>query len=698
MVGRNAEGDWSDMRTHSALLVALAVVATLVPTSAATATATATVASQDPASVASLAPVVAPSRAVNVPLQVPATPPAGLSARSSTPDPQGAAASALAAEPPVTPSALDAVQFPAADAAGRVLSTQIDAATFQDIGLTWPDGQDGAALDPQVRTLTDDVWSEWSALEVSDEAPDAGTSDGRAQRGGTDLLWVGDVTAVQVSVLATDAAPGAELALVGADLSGTADATGVVEPASFVRAAAPVSTVPVDMITRAQWGAAPQACQPDVAAGGLVGAAVHHTATRNTYSTVAEAEQDIRNIQAYHIASRGWCDIGYNFLVDKWGNLYEGRANSLVQPVIGVHAGGFNTGTVGVSMLGDYTSITPSAATLAKVGLIIGVRLGVYGVDPTGTMSYATGVGENSRYTNQTVVLPRVFGHRDVAYTACPGNLGYPQLATIRQLAARAAVGLGPCPDDGSGYWLAGADGGVFAFCSAGYAGSLSTTPLARPVVTMAKTPSGGGYWLVASDGGVFSFGDAAFYGSTGAIRLNKPIVTAMATPSGRGYWLVASDGGVFTFGDAAFYGSTGAIKLNKPIVTAMTTPSGRGYWLVASDGGVFTFGDAAFSGSTGAMRLNQPIVTAMATPSGRGYWLIASDGGVFTFGDAVFRGSTGAIALMKPIVGAAATATGAGYWMVGSDGGVFTFGDAPFLGSVGNIPLGDPIVAMVRR
>src|SRR5665647_2868216 len=112
---------------------------------------------------------------------------------------------------------------------------------------------------------------------------------------------------------------------------------------------APVPTI----ITREQWGARPQVCTPDVATThGLIGAVVHHTAGSNGYSTIAEAMQQIRGDQAYHIDGRGWCDIGYNFVVDKWGNIYEGRANSLTRPVIGVHAGGFNTGTVGVSMLG----------------------------------------------------------------------------------------------------------------------------------------------------------------------------------------------------------------------------------------------------------------------------------------------------------------------------------------------------------
>jgi N-acetylmuramoyl-L-alanine amidase len=241
-------------------------------------------------------------------------------------------------------------------------------------------------------------------------------------------------------------------------------------------------------------------------------------------------------------------------------------------------------------------------------------------------------------------------------------------------------VGMAATPD-GGGYWMVGADGGVFTLGTAQFYGSTGGIRLNAAIVGMAVVPGGTGYWLVASDGGVFSFGTAQFYGSTGGIRLNKPIVGMAVAPGGTGYWLVASDGGVFSFGTARFYGSTGSLRLNAPVVGMASTPGGAGYWLVASDGGIFTFGNAPFLGSEGSTRLDAPVVGMAGTPSGTGYWLVASDGGIFTFGNAPFFGSEGGTQQAAPAVGMASTPTGNGYWLV--------FGSLPLAGKIVGIDPG---------
>ena len=203
------------------------------------------------------------------------------------------------------------------------------------------------------------------------------------------------------------------------------------------------------------------------------------------------------------------------------------------------------------------------------------------------------------------------------------------------------------------------------------------------------------GYWLAGSDGGVFAYGDAAFAGSAGGLRLNAPVVGMAATPDGGGYWLVARDGGVFAYGDAAFLGSAGSLRLNAPVVGMGATPDGRGYWLVAADGGVFAYGDAAFAGSAGNLRLNAPVVGIAATGDGGGYWLAGSDGGVFGYGDAPFYGSAGGFHLRVPVVGMAMTPDGGGYWLASSDGNVLTFGDAQYLGAAVLPVFAAPVVAL---
>ena len=247
-----------------------------------------------------------------------------------------------------------------------------------------------------------------------------------------------------------------------------------------------------------------------------------------------------------------------------------------------------------------------------------------------------------------------------------------------------------PNAKSAAGYWVLGADGGVFSFGNAPFYGSTGGIRLNKPIVGMAATPTGKGYWLVASDGGIFAFGDAGFHGSTGSIRLNKPVVGMASTKSGKGYWLVATDGGIFAFGDARFQGSTGGITLNKPVTGMSPTASGNGYWLIASDGGMFAFGDAVFRGSVPGLGVNTTVVSMAPTKEGNGYWLLAADGGVFAFGDAPFHGALPGTGLCKWATGTklVRTVSGNGYWVQGSDGSTTAFGDAKDYGAVNRLGL----------
>ena len=90
----------------------------------------------------------------------------------------------------------------------------------------------------------------------------------------------------------------------------------------------------------------------------------------------------VRGIQSYHMDANGYCDIAYNFLIDKYGQIFEGRDGGIDKPVIGGHAGGFNTGSVGVALIGDYSTVKPTDAQWQALVHLLRWRLSVGGVDP----------------------------------------------------------------------------------------------------------------------------------------------------------------------------------------------------------------------------------------------------------------------------------------------------------------------------
>ena len=270
---------------------------------------------------------------------------------------------------------------------------------------------------------------------------------------------------------------------------------------------------------------------------------------------------------------------------------------------------------------------------------------------------------------------------------------------SVGVIAATSSADAAP-PQSTPGYWLAGADGGVFSF-GAPFYGSGTNAPGAcsfspQPPSTLnaafgcdaiASTPTGSGYWLVNAYRLATAFGQAGQPEKIGCTSLNGAMGSwagIASSPSGNGFFMASSDGHVLGCGDAGPFVRVSSETLNAPVVGMAATPDGKGYWLVAADGGVFSFGDAAFYGSMGGSRLNSPVVGMARTPNGKGYWLVAADGGVFSFGDASFHGSMGGSHLNAPVVGVAATPDGMGYWLAAKDGGVFSFGTAPFEGSMG--------------
>ena len=182
----------------------------------------------------------------------------------------------------------------------------------------------------------------------------------------------------------------------------------------------------------------------------------------------------------------------------------------------------------------------------------------------------------------------------------------------------------------------------MFAFGDATFYGSLPGDHL-HPfgaIVGLTPTPDGHGYWLVGADGGVFAFGDAAFYGSGND---GVPRAALLATSDGRGYLLPASTGlPPAVYGDATSLGGNATpMPLAASVTGAAVDPHANGYWETSANGGVYAFGSAPFDGSLPGIGVTPAApVMAMAAAPGGGYWLMGADGGVFAFGGAGFYGS----------------------------------------------------------
>ncbi|MFF7164456.1 peptidoglycan recognition protein [Streptomyces sp. NPDC008086] len=190
------------------------------------------------------------------------------------------------------------------------------------------------------------------------------------------------------------------------------------------------------IVTRRGWGANESWRERRFAYTKKVKAAfVHHTATGSKYRC-SQAPSLIRGIYRYHVKSMGWRDIGYNFLVDKCGNIYEGRAGGVAKAVLGAHTLGFNSNSMGIAVLGSYGTTRPTAASVKAVARLTAWKLGLYGANPRGK-TYLTSGGGNLYRKGKNVRLNVISGHRDGYSTECPGIQLYRKLGSARAASAR---------------------------------------------------------------------------------------------------------------------------------------------------------------------------------------------------------------------------------------------------------------------
>jgi N-acetylmuramoyl-L-alanine amidase len=268
-------------------------------------------------------------------------------------------------------------------------------------------------------------WSKWTRVPSDpDDSPDTGSRE-RTRGGFSAPVWTGDADYVQYKLSRRVAALRLHFVSVPRPTRRTLAARRAA--ASDVPGAPPIQP-------RAAWGA--ENCVPrDTPIYSDVQVAfVHHTVSTNDY-TAAEVPSIILSMCRYHRNSNGWNDIGYNFLVDKFGTIWEGRAGGVDQAVVGAQAQGYNSHSTGIADIGTHSDVPATSAELDAFASLIRWKLPLQGAPTQGTVTLTSQGGGLNRYTAGTAVaLDRISGHRDGDSTECPGDALYAQLPALRDL------------------------------------------------------------------------------------------------------------------------------------------------------------------------------------------------------------------------------------------------------------------------
>jgi N-acetylmuramoyl-L-alanine amidase len=311
-------------------------------------------------------------------------------------------------------------------ARGGARTDLLSTTTYSMVGFTWR----GADPEVALRTRTDGTWTPWRSAPL---LTDGRASDGRSA---SSPLWVDRANGIQVRT--TSRTPEAlNLVLINpgvlpSDSPGTSAAGTSTAPRSLV----PTSGAPQpELHSRKEWGADPswRNGRP-VYTHRLKQIHVHHTATGNDYSR-ADVPGLLRGMYRYHTQTLGWFDIGYNFLVDRFGRAWVGRSGGVNRLVRGAHTLGFNEHSVGIAVIGNLERRAPWPEAVTAVVKLAAWKLDRYGRDAEGTVR-VTSTGSDKYPDGTRVRLPAIDGHRDTNDTACPGR-AYGQLPEIRRRAQR---------------------------------------------------------------------------------------------------------------------------------------------------------------------------------------------------------------------------------------------------------------------
>lgn len=294
---------------------------------------------------------------------------------------------------------------------------------------SWPADLDSPdVVEFQGKDLNTGEWGDWLSAELMTDIDE----------NATEAVWVGPSSAVNVRAFRDGLDISEQLT---AHLITTSESRSDVRLASSgggtgINRILPATVTPgtgaPTFITREEWNADTVDTSRLSYAKELKAICIHHTGGSNTY-TAAQSPQVVRGMFTYHTKTLGWADLGYNVVVDKYGQIFEGRAGGLHRNVAGAHARGFNTGSCGISVMGDYMDIPVPTAALNAIATVAAWKLAsTFTQDVYGTETWTVTTSNVKR--SGTFSMPHLFAHRDVNYTDCPGDTYYGQLPNLRSL------------------------------------------------------------------------------------------------------------------------------------------------------------------------------------------------------------------------------------------------------------------------
>ncbi|KAA1425762.1 N-acetylmuramoyl-L-alanine amidase [Nocardioides antri] len=336
------------------------------------------------------------------------------------------------------PEGVDALDLPLATLpgvarrGGGLRTPVIETTRFTVLGATWRRGDGGVRARWRQES---GGWTDWRRLPRLTHGPDPDSEEAADASAATDLVWVGPSDAVQVELTGDQRDP--VLALLRPRRL-PADALADLEPPEDdAELAREEGGVPMPgLFYRKAWSPNPRlrSGRPEYNRR-IRQVHVHHTVSGNDYER-ADVPGMIRAMYRYHTQSLGWSDIGYNFLVDRFGRLWEGRAGGPRRAVRGAHTLGFNHASVGVAAIGNLQEGRVGKPMIRALVRVASWKLDMYGGRPRRTV-WIRSTGSDRFAAGQLVELPTIDGHRDTNDTACPGRHLYDALPAVRRRTAR---------------------------------------------------------------------------------------------------------------------------------------------------------------------------------------------------------------------------------------------------------------------